>query len=470
MFIFHRLKSNLLFFHFSMWKTSVKRPVENNEDDGEDENKAYTMIKCALATIIRPKYRSVLSDSIAAKSIMSTKICALASLLFLHKSQTAYDNGHQAFFNQDGYKVIKKCFHGVLQQNIYSEMMPAPFREFVDNLHQQYRFQWPKNTSFGNGLGDQIKTYTTNVTTNLKTHCKKRLVQFLKLKAFKHNTQPNPMFKYLPSDIDNVIKYLIDKKDIEIKCNGDTVKQFRRDWLLEHVRRISWWDIEQHNLFECKDENWFKSIPMWIAMQREIDEFNLSKAAAQPQQPGFKTNSKKSKKNSKKSSCQKKKPRRWQPRQKQLLDNPNDPPEIRNLVVIPICSFKRTHYPIDNFTLFRMLGQHRLLPRNGKAMIKFKQFMANKDTMWNEYFYMRKIRWFVRRKKQFSYRILSDGIAVSMQYKSAKSQSGPIDLNKVRTDYRNKKYKKVLGIDPGENKWNTTVQRDLETGKEVSFF
>lgn len=450
-------------------------------------------MKCALATILQPPYKNSIMQIVADRSIMSTWICALGSLLFLYKVQRAYDDRDRPFFNQDGFAAINECFYGVLVQNVDNDKMVPEFRAFVENLHEQYRFEWPNNVNFGNATGELIKTYATNVTTNLKTHAEKRLVQYLKLKVFQHNTHRNCMlFKYLPSDIDNTVKFLIDKKDIEINSNDDEVKRLRRDCLVEFVRRISWWDIDQHKLFEFEDEkvfaqNWFKSIPMWIAMQREIDEFNLSRAAAyeeeqrqqQAQQPpksphqphGSKKKwQKKLKKKKRGWDNPKKKP--WKPRQKQMLDNINDPPEIRNLVVIPICSFKRTHYPMDNFTLYKLLSQYRLLPRNGKrnGMIKFGQFMASKNEMWNHYFKVWKMRLFVRRKKAFDFHILSDGIAVSIQFKSRKSEPIPIDLNIVRTNYVNRVFTKALGIDPGYNKWNTTVQRDLNTGKEVRYF
>ena len=211
-------------------------------------------------------------------------------------------------------------------------------------------------------------------------------------------------------------------------------------------------------------------------MQREIDEHNLSQAAAQPeqpQQPEQPDNNDQSKQ-AKPSKRPKKPVRKRDWRKKQMLDNPNDPPKIRNLVVIPICTYERTHFPIDNDALFCLLREHRLLPQKGPrgGMIDFKEdFMPWKDHYWNQFFYMRKIRWFVRRKKDFSYRILSDGIAVSLQYTSPESEANPIDLDKVRADVEKSTpfFKKAVSIDPGYNKWIAAVQRDIVTEKEVRF-
>lgn len=444
-----------------MWK-SFKRKNEpkktndgqNGSDDEEDEIK-YSTVKCTLKKVLRPAYRDIITQSITEKSLMSTNICALASLLFLYKVECAYDNGNLEFFEQNGEIVIKECFEGVLQQNINNNTKMAPeFRQFVENMDQRYVFQWPNNKSFGNGLKDLVKPYVTSVIANLKTHSKQRLVNYLKLKVFENNTQPNVIFKYFPEDISNVIDLIIFGKDIEIGNNND-FKRLRRDGLLQILRRIHYrWGADDHSILKCNKLNWFKSIPIWIEMQREIDEYNINHPQSQqPQGAG----------------ARKKKRRRWR-REKQMLDNANDPPEIHNLVVIPQCDFKRTHYTLDNYTLYCLLRQLRLIPGEGGAQIKFKPFMENKDNLWNQFFYMPRIRWFVRRKKEFDFRILSDGISVSLQFVSPKSESGPIDLDKIRDDFKQKKFGKMLGIDPGENKWNSTVQHDVETGKEVSFY
>lgn len=105
--------------------------------------------------------------------------------------------------------------------------------------------------------------------------------------------------------------------------------------------------------------------------------------------------------------------------------------------------------------------------KNGNANIKTGQFNAQKHMHWNKYFYLRKIQWFVRRKKAFDFRIRSDGVSVSLQYISPHSEPGTIDLKKVKAKYRNHVIKNAVGLDPGENKWASVVQRNIETGAEV---
>lgn len=425
----------------------------------EEEKDRYTIRKCGLKGIIREEYREIIVNAITEKSIKATKICALASLLLLEQVQRAYDAGHQAFFNQCGQLVIKSCFHAVLQQNAHTNQMPAEFRELAENLEDQYRFEWPENRHFGNGLKDLIKQYATNVKTNLKTHCKDRLVAYLKLIIFKHNTQSNPLFKYVPNDISNVVNLLIYKKDIEVRNNDDAVKIYRRDCLIERIQRLSWWDIHEHGIFECRESNWFKSMPMWIAMQREIDEWNISYQERYPPDQHFQFQP---------PQCNRKRKRPWWCRKKQMLDDINDPPEIRNLSVIPICNFRRTHYIMDNYTVYTLLSECNLLPKKGKnANIEFKHFMRHKYDIWNMVFKIKKIQWMVRNKCPFDFRILSDGVSVSMQFQAKKPQDTAINLDRIRNKYLGNGYGKVLGIDPGLNKWNSTVQRDVQSGKEV---
>lgn len=56
---------------------------EGNDDDDADDR--YMTVKCGLTGILRPHIRDILFQNIADKSIISTRICALASLLFLYK-------------------------------------------------------------------------------------------------------------------------------------------------------------------------------------------------------------------------------------------------------------------------------------------------------------------------------------------------------------------------------------------------
>lgn len=406
-------------------------PDSSQIDDAEDDDDRFTTIKCPLKSIIRRKYREIIIRDISEKSVQSTYMCALGSLLFLNRVQQAFDDREAKFFEQIGEKVIKDCFHSVLQQNMNE------FRGFIDNLDEGQRFYWPSNSYFGNATGDLIKTYCTNVTTNLNTHLKKRLREFLKLKVLINN-RDSILMRFEEEDINHAISWAVFGNDsIVIRSIDDVPKRERREWLLDMIRRMSWWDIENDNITTFTKRHWFKSLPMWIAMQREIDAFNIE-FQRQPQvQP--------------------------QP------NKPNNPPKIKNLSVIPICSFKRTHFPIDCTTLHKLFCGTKIIPRNmnGKQ-INAKEFGRDRHFYWNSIFDMPKINKLGGKKKKFHFRILSDGVSVSLLYDKEKIESKPINKKEIIDKWHNGDFKYVIGIDPGMNKWHSSVRRTLVTGKEVS--
>lgn len=102
----------------------------------------------------------------------------------LYKVQTAFDSGDVEFFmksNKDASDFIKGCFNAVLQQYKQTAKMSLEFREFVENVDEENRFDWPNNAHFGSALKDLVNQYCDNVTTNLNTHKKKRLREYLKM-------------------------------------------------------------------------------------------------------------------------------------------------------------------------------------------------------------------------------------------------------------------------------------------------
>lgn len=110
----------------------------------------------------------------------------------------------------------------------------------------------------------------------------------------------------------------------------------------------------------------------------------------------------------------------------------------------------------------------------------FKDFLAHKADHWNQFFYLRKIRHFVRFKKAFRFRMLSDGIAVSLEYdvdanddkkntKKKKQPPPPPPPNRTELVQRfNRGEIPIeLGIDPGDKTWLSIVRREHMQNKEV---
>lgn len=160
----------------------------NCDDEEEEEDEPITTVKTQLRKIIRPPYRNALIQAITEKALQATKICHLASLLFLTKVQEAYDLHNNEFFdktNAGGYNVIKGCFDAVVGTNVRSDKMVEYFRVFAENV----QIDWPTNAGMGNATKDILKQYVDNVITNLKTHRKKRLREYLRAVVYVINQQ-----------------------------------------------------------------------------------------------------------------------------------------------------------------------------------------------------------------------------------------------------------------------------------------
>ena len=83
---------------------------------------------------------------------------------------------------------------------------------------------------------------------------------------------------------------------------------------------------------------------------------------------------------------------------------------------------------------------------------------------------MRKIRRFVRGKKQFDFSINCDGISVSLQYSAKKKKNKKeMDRSRIVEMIMDGTIKNFAGTDTGSRSWNTTVTHNIKTGKEVSF-
>lgn len=443
-----------------------------DEDEDEEEKKCFT-VKTQLKSICQPVYRDIIIAAVIDYSNLSTRICALASLLFLNRCQRAFDDKHYAFFQLNGEKVIRDCFLGVLEQHINGEKMLPEFRQLVNELYG-INFIWPNNALFGNGLYDLAKTYTINVKNNVFVHRKKRLREYLRMHIYKMN-QCNPIVAlYDDTDINNVISLAIYGCD-NIASNdiNAPAKRERRDNLLESIiKKHCWWEFIPHNnISRYSKKDWFKSIQFWISLQREIDEFNTvaeSRDERQLQREQIKEQKRCKRRQHRQCTCKPK----TSPDQSEHTKK--GPPKINNLSVIPICGFTRTHYTLDNRTLYYLLCKTNIIPlckgktRKLKRSVSQKEFFASKEYYWGQIFDLNKIKSFVHGKKKFRLRLLSNGQAVSILYDFDKKEPVPIDKQAIVDKYKKGGFDFETGTDPGMNTWNATTQRNIETGKEVS--
>lgn len=417
------------------------------------------VIKCKLATIVRRNVRNLVIPLIAEKSVLATKICALGSLLFLNKVQAAFDSGIETdFFGQKGVDVIRSCFLSVTYNKKNKLTVPAELRSATRNLERDgfLPIEWPNNDFFGNITGFLSDTYCTNVTTNLNTHLKKRLREFLRMRIYKSNelrrNNPN-VTMYDDVDISNTIDLAVGEEDGV--TNQD--RREKRENLMNMIRDASWYEIRNDNVMEFTRDHWLMSIPMWLTMQREIAQFNTD--------AGYREQRRDQRQEVRKQRRQKNRKTK-----KHEKSDDNKPPFIKNLTVIPICSFLRTHIMIGNFELYKMFCETECIPKDQQGkQIESTEITRFKTHYWNQWFDLTKIVRMATRQKQFHYEIVTDGKSVSILYERKKGAGTGATMTKeeIIQKYLRGEFIYEVGIDPGMKTWNASVRRTIATGKEV---
>ncbi|XP_055320564.1 uncharacterized protein LOC129577480 isoform X1 [Sitodiplosis mosellana] len=383
-------------------------------------------IKMTLKAIVRPQYYQQVKDWFTQKSIECTKICALASLLFLYKVKSANESNNADFFSGDGNKEIKDCFYAVLQKNKEKEEMVPDFRDFVENMEAENRFSWPGNSFFGNQMQYLYKQYTTNLRNNLEMHAERRLYQYLIMRAWQFNAvSTGPTLRN--DDIKRAVQWTIDRYDpIKTTDRHWEVKWEKRQLLLDMIAEIGGPEDNDVAIYTTSEGTWFKSINMWLTMQMEVDNFHI-----------------------------------W------AEENGIEIPKIKNLKVIPIHQFMRQHVKMETDVLIRMMSEMRF--RLHGLIIKYEIVEDPMTQCWDEIFDMPKIHRLLKSNKRFRPYIASNGQAVSIMYEVPKSHLDRlVDDEIVRKRYRDGVYVYEIGIDPGMRTWNATVRRNIKTGKEVS--
>lgn len=114
------------------------------------------------------------------------------------------------------------------------------------------------------------------------------------MKVFKLNTGDNAYPKFFPNDINSVVDLIFKQKAINVP-RSDPNRLHRCAILYHFVNRLNKFpNIDLHEL-TTDTKHWFKSMPMYLAMQREIDEFNLKRADKQKDKKDKKAKRKKRK-------------------------------------------------------------------------------------------------------------------------------------------------------------------------------
>lgn len=385
--------------------------------DGE----SFIAIKMTLNQVIRREHSASFRQRMLEKCMAATRFQCLASLLLLYKVNTAIDDLNDNFFEQNGKIVIRNCFMGINKDNVNNPMygVPAEFRALVE----QKGITLPTRTAMSNSFTYMCELYTQNLQTNLRRWCYRRVRTFYRMKGYELQLQG---FDIDETDIRNALRAVFLGRD---GTEGDPRRVAGMHMLVDELYMIGGNGALDMRTF-MDNTNWFKSLRMWLLMQRAIEEFNINHSPLQ--------------------FCG----QRLVPK----------PPTIKNFTAIPLCSFKLKHIRIDD-TEFKEIAKLKMF-KTEKAV---DTTLNKDDTIWNSIFDLNHVNRIGKQHKKFHHQFLTDSVSVSLMYVKKERPTDADIVNKISDDFNMNQIVYELGIDPGMRTWNATVRRTVRTNKEVSF-
>lgn len=384
-----------------------------------DENEGYVAIKMSLNQVLKQEYSAQFRRIIFERCIVATRFQCLASLLFLFRCNSAVDNADEEFFKQNGKDVIHKCFLGVNRGNVNNPRyeVPAEFRHLVE----QNGIQWPTRIGMTNSLKYTEELYTQNVKTNLRHWCYKRIKTFFIMKVYELQLQN---YDFDDTDIKNALRAVFLKLD----ATKNEFQKAKMDFLIDELREIGG-ESAVHIMTLMNNYNWFKSMSMWIKIQRQIEKFHIEHNPLQ------------------------------------FRGHIPNPPKIKNFSAVPLCNFQLKHIKIDNTELTEIATRKM---KTFEKEDKYWQYDDNRPDCWSSIFDLDKIRKIGKQHKDFYYQFVSDSVSVSLMYvKKKRMTDGETQLKMISVDLNKGKIIYELGIDPGMRTYNATVRRTVKTNKEV---
>lgn len=388
-------------------------------------------IKLSLNSVLREQFRADFVAKVDEWCRVATVISALASLLFLYRTNKSFDDDEHQFFRGNGYDVIKNCFNFVL--NGKQHRLPLRFRQIVQQAI--INFQWPTKGGLGNAFNYIVSQYTTNVKNNIKIWSYSRVHTFFKLHRYQLNLLGHNITEI---DAKNATKSVM-FNNIEPTENVDR--------LLDQATMIGIPVGER--LCDIVRKNWFQAIPIFMNIQRQVFEHHQHYELLNDL---------------------------WRRYHRDPVHNPKPtiarPPELRNFHVIPTHDFKMKHIRIDTHMFFKFactLGALKLAKGKRKKLINIEKswFDKNEWYCWDQVFDMNKISK-IGKAKEFDYAIVTDSVACSLCY--MQPERAPADFSNEQIDdmYENGEFEFVLGMDPGVRTWNATVRKHIQSGVEVN--
>lgn len=388
-------------------------------------------VKLSFRSILRVEYRDEFVAHVNLWCHEATTISVLGSLLFLFKTNTAFDNGDHNYFHGNGKTIIRECFKSVLRENTHT--LPFAFRQMVEETVPN--FQWPERHGMANSFNYLVDQYTTNVKNNIKVWSYSRIKTFFTMQRYELN-----LFGHNITDID-------------VK-NATKAVMFNNITPTENVNRL----LQQaqiigvpigERLCDLVRSNWMQMIPIFINIQRHVfnhhHRFELLNDAFRRHHRDPANNP--------------------EPRVKR-------PPKVRNFVVIPVHDYHLKHIRIDSHCFYQLACKFGALKlakgkRDRAINIGKGDYDNNLLYYWDQVFNMDKILQIGKSKKTFDFAIVTDSVAVSLCYLRDVCPSYQNTNEQIKTMYENNQFHFVLGMDPGVRTWNATVRKHILSGVEV---
>lgn len=406
--------------------------------ESDDNAVDLVSIKSTLNSILRRQHANEMIEIIFDRCKRITEISALATLLILWT--TNVDDDDIGYFSRDAKREIFALFDAVTTEHTNRN---TQFHNHMEAIHGNY--QWPSKRGLYNSYNYFREQYIVNVKTNLKTHCKKNLTHFLRIKCYDENLA-NPYMAYDGIDIRNVIKDVMNDEDW---TDNDNVREYKKEVLLQHLVDIGF--PENVNIKDYVNLHWFQSIWAFIRMQRVIESFLDNRGAAIEQ---WKSNN-------------------GGPR----------PPTVHNFTVIPNCDCHLKHIKIDSTDCYYLASKFRSLPQivnegTGRKNNRPLKYYTDKKLpnavkgerqaeLFDTLFDMDKIRKNGKQHKMFYGQIVTDSVSASVIYERGARAILYCMFSMIMAWFNNQ-YKNVIGIDPGDKTWMAAVRRNIQSRVEVS--
>lgn len=419
------------------------RNRKRNCKDADGNKMREKSQKCGLRSVLRPEFRERFSKQVYDWCHSATQIVVLGSLLVLYEVNKACDDANEEFFQRDdtvGCKFINYCFGLVLRD--YCVHSPLEFREIVvrANPEMNYVDNWPALAALGNAFNTLKDLYITNVKNNLNTWCFTRMRQFFRMKQYEWNEGlPEGLPRISDLDVRNATKELV--LGTAVQNRTDFV-----DLLLEQAHMIG---VPPEQIFkDFVRENWFRSIPIFINIQRQITAFHQQHADLNEKWRKHRQNP-----------------------TKYAKPNIKQPPKIKNFITIPVHCFKMKHIRIDTHLYYQIARKFGVLKlekgKRGLINISKDQFDRDPDRYWDLIFDMQKIKK-IGRKKIFDHAIVTDSMSASLQFLEKQRDTEEKSDEDVAKAWEEGEFEFGLGMDTGVRTWNAIDRLHFKTLSEVT--